>query len=304
MRTSAHRSVVRRLVNLLVLVVAVQILPAFASDDNEGRNPYPERRLAKAADVDLHKSGPGYADPPRPNISGFWRPDPKVPLERFFLLDGKQLPLRDDGGQNDFPYRPEWQKVYDARRKADADGIAYGDPSAACWPAGLYKNYVGYPSPMEVMQTPGRVTLFYQRMSPVRRLYTDGRSHPAAEDLVPTADGHSIGHWEDNTLVVDTVGLRQQFTLSSAPGMPHSDQLHVTERFTRVDPVTLRIEITLDDPKAFTQPVKNTLFYKLWINDGMIEDFCTENNRYVTDENLVIRMDLTARKKYGFDLPK
>lgn len=293
----------REFTGSVLLLATLLIGPAFASDDNAGSNPYPNRRPAKPADVELNKVGPGYADLSTPNISGFWRPDPKIPLERFFLLDGTQLPLRDDSGQNDFPYRPAWQKVYDARRKADSEGTAYGDPSAVCWPAGLYKNYVGYPSPMEVAQTPGRVTLFYQRMSPVRRLYTDGRSHPAPADLVPTADGHSIGHWDGSTLVVDTVGLRRQFTLSSAPGMPHSDQLHVTERFTRVDPVTLKIEIVLDDPKAFTQPVKNILFYKLWVNDGMIEDFCTENNRYVTDENLVIQMDLAPRKKYGFDLP-
>ena len=284
-------------------IAAWTLSSAALAQDNTGTNPFPDRRPARLTDVDLKKLGANYADPSVPNIAGFWRPDPKVPLERFFLLSGKQLPLRDDSGQNDFPYRPEWQKVYDARRKADAEGVAYGDPSAVCWPGGIYKNYVGYPSPLEVLQTPGRVMLLYQRMSPVRRIFIDGRPHPKPADLVPTADGHSTGHWDGDTLVVDTIGLRREFTLSSAPGMPHSAQMHVTERFTRVDPVTLKIEITLDDPKAFTEPVKNILFYKLWLNDGMIEDFCTENNRYVTDENLVIRMDLTPRKRYGFDLP-
>jgi len=261
-------------------------------------------RRATAADVDLSKIDMDYADPAVANIAGFWRPDPKVELERFFLMDGTQLPQRDEDGQDGFPYRPEWQKVYQARRDAEMAGKSYGDPQAACWPAGLYKNYVGFPAPMEISQTPGRVLMMFQRMSPVRRIYTDGRGHPGPDDLMPSADGHSTGHWEGKTLVIDTIGLRREFTLSASPGMPHSSKLHVTERITRTDPVTLTIEIILDDPVAFTQPVKNTLVYKLWVNDGMVEDFCTDNNRDWPDRDLIVHLDTEPRKRYGFDLPE
>ena len=295
----------KALLGLMSFVAVIQVgQSAQAQAQAQASAPAPEPRPATAKDVDLTRPGIYYADPARPNISGFWRPDPKIPLERFFLLDGTQLPLRDDFGQDKFPYRPAWQAAYEARRVAEREGKSYGDPSAACWPSGLYKNYVGYPSPMEITQTPGRVLVMFQRMSPVRRVYIDGRGHLTGDALIPTALGDSVGHWEGNSLVVDTIGFRREFTLSSSPGMPHSEQLHITERFTRVDAVTLTIEVTLDDPKAFTQPVRNTLTYKLWANDAMIEDFCVDNNRDWPDENLVVQMDTRPRKRYGFDLPE
>ena len=257
--------------------------------------------LAKISDVNLTKLTELYAEPGKPNLSGFWRP---APGNRQFWehLNGVRLPPRDASGQNGFPYRPEWQAAYQARRDAEMQHRPYGDPAAMCWPQGMFKAYIGAPTPLEITQTPGRILMQHERLSETRRIYTDGRPHP--KDFQPTAEGHSIGHWEGKTLVVDTIGTRREFTMSPAPGMPHSEEAHWTERFTRTDPVTLHIEIILNDPKAMTEPMKTELTYQLYINDHFDEDFCTENNRNRPDENLVVHVDLTPRKHYGFDLPE
>ncbi|MEI6283456.1 MAG: hypothetical protein WCP82_12210 [Alphaproteobacteria bacterium] len=253
--------------------------------------------------IDVKKVNMYYADPSKPNIGGFWRPEPG-PRVYWAHMDGTRLPARGASGQDGFPYRPDWQAAYQARRDAEVSHHPYGDPAAACWPQGMFKAYIGTNGPIEITQTPGRVLLQHERLSETRRIHTDGRKHPVGEGLQYTAEGDSIGHWEGKTLVVDTVGTRREFTLSMAPGMPHSEAAHFTERFTRVDPVTLRIDIKIDDPKAMTEPMQTSLIYKLFDHDHMDEDFCVENNRNRPDENLRVQVDLTPHKRYGFDLPE
>jgi hypothetical protein len=106
----------------------------------------------------------------------------------------------------------------------------------------------------------------------------DGRKHPA--DPSPTWYGHSIGHWEGNTLVVDTVGLNDKFWLDSA-GTPHTEQLHLIERFTRTDYNTLQRVVTIDDPGTFTKPFDVTYTAKLGEpGSEILEYFCIENNQW------------------------
>ena len=268
----------------------------------------PAGQLAPA-NFDTKKLDIYYADPKSPNIAGFWRPAVGTPRLAWSFTDGTPLPPRNGPGskglpgQDGFPYTPAWQAAYTARRIAERDGHPFGDPAAMCWPQGMYKAYVGYDSPIEITETPGRVQMVHERLTEVRRIYTDGRGHPTGDALTHTAEGDSIGHWEGDTLVVDTIGLRKEFTLSPAPGLIHSDAMHTTERFTRVDANTLKIQITVEDPKALTRPVVSTLTYKLWLNDTMTEDFCAENNRNRPDANLVVQVDLSPRKQYGYDLP-
>jgi hypothetical protein len=111
-----------------------------------------------------------------------------------------------------------------------------------------------------------------------RQIFMDGRKHP--DDPSPTWFGHSIGHWEGNTLVVDTIGLNDKFWLDSA-GTPHTEQLHLIERFTRPDYNTLQRVVTIDDPGAFTKPFEVTYTAKLGDPDSeIIEYFCIENNQW------------------------
>jgi hypothetical protein len=111
-----------------------------------------------------------------------------------------------------------------------------------------------------------------------RQIFVDGRTHPP--DPTPTWYGHSIGWWERDTLVVDTVGLNDKFWLDR-PGTPHTEQLHLVERWTRTDFTTLRRVVTIDDPGAFTRPFDVTFTARLATPESeILEYFCVENNQY------------------------
>ena len=111
-----------------------------------------------------------------------------------------------------------------------------------------------------------------------RQIFMDGRQHP--EDPRPTWYGHSIGRWEGETLVIDTVALNDIFWLDSG-GTPHTEQLHLIERWTRTDYTTLRREVTIDDPGAFTQPFTVTFTANLGVpGSEILEYICIENNQY------------------------
>jgi hypothetical protein len=111
-----------------------------------------------------------------------------------------------------------------------------------------------------------------------RQIFMDGRKHP--EDPSPTWYGHSIGRWEGDTLVIDTVGLNDKFWLDGS-GIPHTEQLHLVERWTRTDFNTLRREVTIEDPGAFTRPFTVTYTAKLGEpGSEILEYICIENNQY------------------------
>ena len=131
----------------------------------------------------------------------------------------------------------------------------YNDPINRCASPG--PQAYNAPYAFEFLQTPGRVTLLMEYFHEVRRVWIDGRSHP--KELEPSYLGHSIGKWEGDTLVVDTIG----FLEDKASRMPHSDQLHQIERIRRVlDGNVLEIELVLEDPKVLQQPVHSYSYFK------------------------------------------
>jgi hypothetical protein len=113
-----------------------------------------------------------------------------------------------------------------------------------------------------------------------RQVFMDGRKHPADNDLFPTWFGHSIGWWDGDTLVVDTIGYNDKFWLDGK-GTPHTEQMHTIERYTRPNFGTLLLALTLDDPGAFTRPLEYTFTFKL-LRPGleMLEFICLEDNEY------------------------
>ena len=121
------------------------------------------------------------------------------------------------------------------------------------WVASGMPAIMAQPYPIEILFTPGKVTILIEAYSQWRQIFTDGRPHPVAPDL--TANGHSIGHWEDGTLVVDTVGFSTH-TFLGTPGMRHSAKMHIVERFRLVSPDRLEIETTITDPEALTTTVE------------------------------------------------
>ncbi|WP_374944590.1 hypothetical protein [Sphingomonas sp.] len=158
------------------------------------------------------------------------------------------------------PYKPDWQARYDKTTADLRAGVKLKDGSARCLPQGMPRMMViGYP--IDIVVQSKRVILLFEVDQQRRIINTDGRKHTAADELDPTYSGESIGHWEGDTLVVDTVGIREDllFDYSFAP---HSDALHIVERIRRVGD-TLEDEMTIEDPKAFTKPWQIKRLYKL-----------------------------------------
>ena len=121
--------------------------------------------------------------------------------------------------------------------------LAYG-----CFPPGVPRVYAAVQAAMQIVQVPGRVIMFFGRN--VRQVYTDGRQHP--QNLKPLWMGHSIGKWEGETFVIDTIGISDRTWLDRM-GHPHSDALHLVERFRRDSPDRLDLDMTINDPKAYTK---------------------------------------------------
>jgi hypothetical protein len=120
-----------------------------------------------------------------------------------------------------------------------------------------------------------------------RQIFMDGRQHPKEDDLFPTWFGHSIGHWDGDTLVVDTIGFNDK-SWYDATGVPHTEKLHTIERFTRPNYGTLNVDVTLDDPGTFTQQLNLHFTARRIRSDlDLMEFICLEDNEYGKAGNFV-----------------
>ena len=149
-----------------------------------------------------------------------------------------------------------------------------------CLPPGVPRIYL-QPFPWEIVQTPKEMVFLYEYDHTVRHIFTDGRKHP--EDVTPTYMGDSIGHWEGNTFVVDTVGFNDKTWLDRG-GYGHSDELHVVERFQRVNENDLELDITIEDPKALAAPWPAHLQFQLHANWSLQEQNCADNADFTNFE--------------------
>jgi len=158
------------------------------------------------------------------------------------------------------------------------------DPNlSSCAPLGIPR-ILNNVAPFEILQAKNRVIMLFESGNSIRQIWMDGRGHPA--DWDPTWLGHSIAHWEGDTLVVDTVGMNDKTWLDTA-GHPHSDALHIVERIRRVDHDTLENNVTFDDPKTYTRPWSSKVIYKLHPDWWLHEDVACEDR---------ILMDLKTKK--------
>jgi len=142
-----------------------------------------------------------------------------------------------------------------------------------CLPPGTPRIYL-QPFPFQIVQTPKEIFMIFEYDHTVRQIFTDGRKHP--DDILPTYMGHSIGKWDGNVLVVDTVGFNDKSWLDR-DGHPHSDQLHVVERFNRVDRDNMKIGISMEDTKALAKPWTTELNFQLRPDWDVMELVCTDN---------------------------
>jgi len=176
------------------------------------------------------------------------------------------------------PFQPWAAAVYNYN---SSNNSKY-DPEGYCLPPGGPR-MMATPYPMEIIQLPEqkRIIMIFEGATHIwREIYMDGRPHPQGDELNPTYLGHSVGHWEGETLVVDVVGFNEQ-TWMDYFGHPHTDMLHVVERFSRPNKNTLAYEATLDDPGAYTKPF--TLRWTInWNPTGELTEYiCQENNKYL-----------------------
>jgi len=186
------------------------------------------------------------------------------------------------------PYNEKYRKIYQ-QHIAEAKQGHSRDTFAACVPYGLPRVIGSSPGTFDIIQAPEVIFWYAPYPRTERRIFLDGRAHPGVEANSepadgPTYSGHSIGHWEGNTLVVDTVNMIPSFF--DETGAPHSDQMHVIERLRLIDDEHLQNEMTLIDPVAFTHPWVLKRYYKRLRAHGYLDLAdrpCTPNVRI--DEN-------------------
>jgi hypothetical protein len=195
----------------------------------------------------------------KPDLSGLWR-----------TVDGRYLQdlSADQGGA---PLQPWAAAVYNER----SSSFGKGKPQERCIPHGVPDGMLVRNFPFKIIQTPSEVVIIYEEFNHFRQIFTDGRGFPP--ETTETWFGYSIGKWEGDTLVAETIGFNDGSWLDNS-GHPHTNALRVTERFRRRDFGHLDIQVTFDDPKAYTKPWTVTLPFELYSDMELIESIC-ENEK-------------------------
>ena len=178
------------------------------------------------------------------------------------------------------PYLDEWRAIQKQNQELTRKGLPPPTTGMACMPEGM-PGMMGATFPMEILETPGQVTIIQEAFTQVRRVYLDAPPI-AAEDAEPRFNGHSTGRWMGNTLVVETVGVK---TSSRFRNVPHSIKMRITERLRLVNDEILENQVTIDDPEYLTKPWTWTWMYKRWPT-YKIEEYVCEDNRYFEDPEL------------------
>jgi hypothetical protein len=203
----------------------------------------------------------------KPDMSGVW----EHPYAGDMTKDAPnqkgmaELPFTDLG-------RKEWES-YDA---------ANGDYTGACLPFGLMRS-INSPHPMQIVQNNDYIAFLFEQNTWFHSVPTDGRPHN--NDQEPTWHGDSVGRWEGDTLIIDSVNFNGKTRLDTI-GHPHSTALHVIETLQRTDAGHIAYTITIDDPKYYTRPWKNTRTFTLRPDWQIMEYSCEENNKDIFDGHI------------------
>jgi hypothetical protein len=221
---------------------------------------------------DLNAPPPKTADG-RPDLSGIFYLEAKCPASGCsddyqagpeFINFGAKLP----GG---LPYQP-WAAALVKERTAQ---LFKDDPVGFCKPSGVLR-LLTFPPPRKFVQLPGLFLILSERDVTFRQIFTDGRSLPS--DPSPSWNGYSVGRWEGDTLVVQTNGLRDG-TWIDRSGSPLTEAANITERYRRPSWGLVQIDVTVDDPKAYTRPWTVTLNQRLAADTELLDYHCTENEK-------------------------
>jgi hypothetical protein len=222
-----------------------------------------------------------------PDWSGVWQ------MVGPTIFDGATVEPKngragDAGVRERPPYNAEWEAIYQKNIEGVKKGL-FPDPITNCGIPHGFPRVMNVPDVYEFAITPQQVWILTENGPNIQRIYTDGRPHLKSEDRWPTYSGDSIGHWEGDTLVFDTVALKgwsEKDTILDRTGLVLSDQMHVVVRMRKIDGNTLEAQITLDDPKALTKAWNVTKRYrKLPAGTRAYDYACAENNRNPVTES-------------------
>lgn len=256
-----YRSAIPRAAALCSSLV---FLGAFAASAQAQWLEYPTPGIPRTADgaADLSAETPLLANG-KPDLSGLWENDNPG---RYL---GNLAADLDDGA----PLRP-WARAL-LEERIERRGV--DDPNAYCLPSGIVAKHA-VPAPFKIIQRPELLVILYESRTTYRQILTDGR--PLPDDPQPSWHGYSVGHWEGDTLVVESSGFNGKFWLD-VRGLPASEELRVVERFTRPTFGELVVEITIDDPKAYEETWSVTQSMSYLPDTDLIEHVCEENNRFL-----------------------
>ena len=227
----------------------------------------------------------------KPDLSGLWhvQPTPREEMDRLFgadlikAADATSVPGMEldtiskyaisifaDLKQEDVPMRPEAAKLFGQRAQG-----ATRDPGVDCLPLGIPISSL-VSEVHKIVQTPGLLVVLLEVDNAHRQIYMDGRKLPT--DPQPSWLGYSVGKWEGDTLVVDTIGFNDKAWLDVL-GHPRSEAMHLTERYHRRDFGHLDVEMAFDDPKMYTRPFSIKVTHQLMPDSDILEYFCAENEK-------------------------
>jgi hypothetical protein len=210
----------------------------------------------------------------KPDFSGIWAPEDNLPCPSEGCLDMK-VP-REFGNigwslKDGLPYKP-WAADIVKKRLADN---SKDDPASHCLPRGVVKLH-STPLLRKVVQVPGLLVILNEANASYRQIFTDGRSLPV--DPEPSWNGYSSAKWEGDDLVVRTIGFRDDLWLDRR-GSPMTDAAEMTERYRRVNYGTIQIELTLNDPKAYTNPWTVRFKQMIVLDTELLDYICLENEK-------------------------
>jgi len=252
---------------------------------------YPTRGVPKAPDGKPNLSGPApRAADGHPDLSGVWQytrpPGPPAPAKPEPNAASQTAPANDiiplsvrtsqfwnlgASFKDGLPFQPWAAELH--RQRAASNSI--DNPDAHCLPLGVMQLHT-HGQPRKMVQTPGLIVIIYEANAGLRQIFTDGR--PLPQDAEPWWFGYSTGKWEGDTLVVESTRFRDLGWLD-VEGSPLTDTGKLIERFRRPDFGHLEIEVTIDDPKAYTKPWTVTVHQRIMLDTDLIEFVCQENSK-------------------------
>ena len=272
--------------NVSIAAASIGLLLTAAVSTNAQWLNQPDKRTPRTAGGKPNLSAPAPRAPNgKPDLSGVWHAaaseageirrvlrdpnlvDPGLDLQRASKY---VMNILADFKPGEEPMRPETAAMLRQRMQ----GLGKDNPSARCLPGGV--PFSSLIAPFKMIQTPDEIVVLIEDNNPPRQIYTDGRKLP--EDPDPTWMGYSVGQWQGDTLVVDTIGVTDRSWLD-AFGHPRSESMHITERFLRVDFGDMEVEVTVDDSKMYTKPFTIKYPVHLMPDTDILESICAENER-------------------------